>query len=553
MTDILNYCRLKYSNLNLFLTKVAVVASVSTAVLVEPLYAAEQEWWFDVEVILFERNLDINDVPERFDQTQLTIPNGQNVDLLTSYLMPNIDYLLAGLPFCTESKKASVQKQYEEDFAFPQPAETPNEQPITDDSTQIDDVNVTENRDLNSNENQDSNKDESFQYEVATTDIFAKPEAETSTLDQADSLATKNVEAQLTETSDLALVGDEPHQTPNEVSINKPLQMEFNTIEWQVPTELPCAYAAQIEPSFAAINAENDKQSLALVESVPVQVEGIEKQMRSPFLLPSSAHQMADLFDSIKKQSGITPLLHVSWRQEVKFGRDKAQTFRLFAGKNFAQQFDAQGLAIVSDTDTLFETLIEKPTQPYIPKEERARLTTKEIEELSALLAPKVLNENVLTDDLFTKITKALADESSIDVNKNTLIKEELKDKQNMDDVLEQIWQIDGGVKVYLRNVGRVPYLHIDSNLDYRQPVFDPKQQASIKQSAVVGSEPLAIPDYSFNQPNYLQSVNFNQLRRVISKQVHYFDHPLFGMIVRINRYRWPVTEKPADTTGNQE
>ena len=26
----------------------------------------------------------------------------------------------------------------------------------------------------------------------------------------------------------------------------------------------------------------------------------------------------------------------------------------------------------------------------------------------------------------------------------------------------------------------------------------------------------------------------------MISKQVHYFDHPLFGMIVRLNRYRWP-------------
>ena len=46
-------------------------------------------------------------------------------------------------------------------------------------------------------------------------------------------------------------------------------------------------------------------------------------------------------------------------------------------------------------------------------------------------------------------------------------------------------------------------------------------------------------------QPNFLQRANFNQLRRVISQQVHYFDHPLFGMVVRINRYRWP--EVPRD------
>jgi hypothetical protein len=33
----------------------------------------------------------------------------------------------------------------------------------------------------------------------------------------------------------------------------------------------------------------------------------------------------------------------------------------------------------------------------------------------------------------------------------------------------------------------------------------------------------------------------------VISKQVHYFDHPLFGMVVRINRYRWPEVDKKTE------
>jgi hypothetical protein len=33
---------------------------------------------------------------------------------------------------------------------------------------------------------------------------------------------------------------------------------------------------------------------------------------------------------------------------------------------------------------------------------------------------------------------------------------------------------------------------------------------------------------------------------------VHYFDHPLFGMIVRINRYRWPEAEQKTDITDSE-
>jgi hypothetical protein len=29
---------------------------------------------------------------------------------------------------------------------------------------------------------------------------------------------------------------------------------------------------------------------------------------------------------------------------------------------------------------------------------------------------------------------------------------------------------------------------------------------------------------------------------------VHYFDHPLFGMVVRLNRYRWPEEDEQEET-----
>jgi hypothetical protein len=138
--------------------------------------------------------------------------------------------------------------------------------------------------------------------------------------------------------------------------------------------------------------------------------------------------------------------------------------------------------------------------------------------------------------------------------------------------MFKELWQLDGEITVYLRNINRVPYLHIDSNLDYRQPIFDsnkaPKIQGSSTalpdQSAVVlnqlqprspqpnSLQPITLQPNS-QKLNFLQSVNFNQLRRVISKQVHYFDHPLFGMVVRLNRYRWPEEEEELELENNEE
>jgi len=109
--------------------------------------------------------------------------------------------------------------------------------------------------------------------------------------------------------------------------------------------------------------------------------------------------------------------------------------------------------------------------------------------------------------------------------------------------------------------------LHIDSNLDFRQAIFAPTKTTSIKgfpdgfsEQGTVAINPMLQlsteqpnteqPDYL--QPNFLHSVNFNQLRRVISKQVHYFDHPLFGMVVRINRHKWPEVPKDEDEDENE-
>lgn len=538
-------------------TKTALAVLLSISALAQPANAAKQEWWFDVEVILFERNLDEANVSETFTQSQLNPPTGDVLDLLSPYLTPDLSYLKAGLEYCRPSNRLAVQAKHDQDFAFPLPADEKN---ASSSLQSGDPLKQSQQTDQGLTSNSSDKPEENFQYEVATTDIFSQSDDQGSiaqVMDTKDNLSnseqrnSNNIEQQ----TNIELA--------EEAKLVRPLiQVEF--IEWQIPQVLPCAYSEQITPSFASItplqNTGTNNQSpdhIDHITRVPEIINGIEwPKNHGAFLLPASNMHMRDLYKKIKRQRDITPLLHLNWRQQVNFGRDNGQTIRLFAGQNFAQQFDANGLPLVTDTDSLFTSLGQSKDQFYIPEQELAGLSPKQQQ---ALLV-SVNGSETVTEDLFTRIDNALADNTPINIDQ-TNSKTEQQVNNSESETLKELWQLDGGITVYLRNVGRVPYLHIDSNLDFRQPIFDSKKAAQIEdslknlseQDAIatnqlqqsVSLQPISLQAVSV-QANYLQSANFNQLRRVISKQVHYFDHPLFGMVVRINRYRWPeVKEQP--------
>jgi hypothetical protein len=530
MTDKLKKHYFNHIAKRAFMVNKALAALLSASVLALPAHSAETEWWFDVEVILFERNVDVVAMSEKFEQSRLVQADSNYLDLLTPYIHPDLSYLRAGLNYCRTSNQRAVTTQREKDFAFPIPVVEENDSS----SAQPD-----ETTKQTSQNNQgliiatESSEQENFEYEVATTDIFSQSEGQSSLVKatKIESVEQSNIEQQ----GSLEITAEADRIRP-------PIQVEF--IEWQVPTEVPCVYAEQIDPSFASISYLLEAETQNQIQRVPQVINGMEwQQKRSAMLLPKSTTRMFDLYSKIERQRDITPLLHLNWRQQVHFGRENAQTIRLFAGQNFADQFDANGSPIVSDTDILFNRLNQPADEFYIPEEELALLST---EQQQALLSGDLGSQDSFNEDIFDKIELALADNTPINIEDtdNQSHQQTIDSKSTM---LKQLWQLDGGVTVYLRNVGRIPYLHIDSDLDFRQPIFAANKSVELKeisddlieQGAIAVNQPL--------QPNYLQSVNFNQLRRVISKQVHYFDHPLFGMVVKINRYRWPEVEQKSD------
>ncbi|AGH45220.1 CsiV family protein [Paraglaciecola psychrophila] len=551
MTDKMTVHTLKQIIMGAFSSRGAIAILLTASVLTQSANAVENEWWFDVEVILFERNLETVNISEKFKQSRLEKPSSDILDLLTPYLKPDLSYLRAGLPYCRASKQLAVKTQYEQDFAFAMPVLKTNASSFA----QKDEEQKQKSQILA------VDADENFQYQVASTDIFAntdnsKPSAKTA---DAGNVSFYNSEQNLN--------NDEDHQantaqTPETNLARPPIEVKF--VEWQLPSNLLCAYAEQIDPSFDSIIAlQSDStsgQHSDLIKRVPDIIDGTEWQTkRGAFLLPTATMYMNELYEKIKKQRDITPILHVNWRQEVKFGREDAHTFRLFAGENFAEQFDANGIPVVDDTDSLFDSLNQPTDEYYLPDQELVGLTPEQQQALIKHI--NGIGAEAVTEDLFARIAAALADESPINIEQDDTQNTQQTPMENTA-ILKELWRLDGGITVYLRNVGRIPYLHIDSNLDFRQPIFDLKKALRVPglstnysgQDAIAVNpllQPGSLQTIS-QQPNFLRSVNFNQLRRVISKQVHYFDHPLFGMIVRINRYRWPETEQETDINNSE-
>lgn len=223
-------------------------------------------------------------------------------------------------------------------------------------------------------------------------------------------------------------------------------------------------------------------------EQVGVVVEGLEWEIPpKTHLLPSSAFALSDISQRIRSTRGLTRLLHVTWRQPVLFGRDNAIPVRVFGGRNYAPK-DAVLTEPLSDT----------------PTEETAQEVTSAYESLAERLQhPTPVPFSALQD-----IHQRQQNEADVSESEKSLT------TQNSD-----IWQLDGHLRVYLRYINKVPYLHVEPALQYRQ------QDATAT----------------------LQVYTLEETRRVISKQLHYFDHPLFGMVMQIRRFQFP----PSITQGN--
>ncbi|QHJ10676.1 hypothetical protein FX988_00896 [Paraglaciecola mesophila] len=432
--------------------------------------AQAKDWWFDIEVIVFKRDIAAQSIAESFEHKAPEFASATAFDLLSDYVTPDLTYMNAGLPHCDISIEDKLKEQQARELTLTNHVFTQTDYSYLDaqDAPELDETSALFEQ-LNGSQNTQSDGQD----------------------ERADALN---------------------EQTPpdNDAALAQRTLTEPTWVKWQIPPSLPCAFA---QDKVLLLGPYDHPIPETQPTHIPRVIDGVEWPGRqSPYLLPKASLELTKLEEHIRWQKDLTPLLHVVWRQPVVFGKDKAQPFKLIAGENYASAYAQDGKRKVETAPKTIED----------PRFLDAQQHTD---------APKL---ELANDALFAQINAAITSSEPakiIDFNQSEGAGGVASiDAEDFMHVAENpLWQVEGDFKVYLENLGRTPYLHIDSDLDFRAPIT------------------LRLPGETDVAPNnFLQSFHFDQLRRVISTQLHYFDHPLFGMVVQIRRY-----EPPKETDHN--
>ncbi len=245
---------------------------------------------------------------------------------------------------------------------------------------------------------------------------------------------------------------------------------------------------------------------------IPKQIGGREDVYSSqPYMLSKDSLELTHIYQSLRRSREFRPLLHMAWRQPVLDARS-ALPVKLIAGSNLKypktnlllQQGDAQQQSF--DINEL--------------QQQRQALLNQHVNELVNTLEQGNIDSQAL-------IANIKAGNSKQVITQNIDQQIELISNADKDEAMHlQDWFLEGFFKVHLDH-----YLFINS--EFTMP---------IKAKGVDGnsdsSEEILVP--------------FKQNRRVISGEIHYFDHPYMGMIVQIRRHSRPDPAEKDTQSENQ-
>jgi len=258
-------------------------------------------------------------------------------------------------------------------------------------------------------------------------------------------------------------------------------------------------------------------QAAAPINSVPITLvsDELATERDAPHLLPLDKLQMVELRKKMRWQKSLTPILHTGWRQPV-YARHLAQRYHLFGGSNYATRFNADG----SEYIPVSEPMLAPPNL--------------DIDE-PMLIPPQPSLPSVSLEDIVAELSAEVTTPRS------------------------PLWQLDGSLKIYLNR-----FLFIESDFDLRKPGtvsvvpehptldgadFDPLAITPAGSISLVKQvEPVELPaqmdQASLIEVPWLNSSQLTQHRRVRSKEIHYFDHPNFGMVIQIRRFKLESDEE---------
>ncbi|OES34511.1 CsiV family protein [Alteromonas macleodii] len=569
------------------------VASISVVFLttISTAANANDNWWFDVEVIAFKRNVALTELEEQFSLADnLSAPRAQ-ADIISDIISPDISYLKQGLAVCG----ADTSVKWPSNGLLSVPAKDVDFLSLPkDNSSQYGDMSpnsyseeagygYNETSGLTANE-PSLTPDEASQAQSETIngDEYGATYSSTDS-DYSDSLDYSNegiITDDVTPAPDAATIASYwtsffgvKDTSPITVPAIKYCEEAKPWLSAEVTTALNVVAPSDDELNSGVSISESKSRSSALQPvivwkvnqpdnrlpapaSLPIIIEGHDWPLASKaHLLTSNQQALSSISRQIRSNRELERLFHATWRQPVMFGKNKAFNVRLYGGQNYAQQFDMNGdmreqkLANSSDNEqnnsaTEFGYDSTAALSDYDSNYTSGADKNSLSDVSTAFEADKPTahgtDQFIAVSDIFADLNRRLSNPQAIEYGAFKALDTPMIVEQGEDDAIDAslrtpIWEIDGTIKVFLKYINRVPYLHVDSEMFYRQPV--PLSYFSSKDdSSGNAAKPRMAPSTEYK----LVSVPLAEQRRVISTQLHYFDHPLFGFVVQIRRYNRP-------------
>ncbi|WDE01305.1 CsiV family protein [Thalassomonas actiniarum] len=531
--------------------------------------------WFEMEVILFSQLSDKALLKEHFPDSQPLPKYKKVLDLLTPYLNPDIAALKQQLATCGDEQSArdlisQAITDSRQVFFNPKTLEQIQLTEFAAQQTLADDFSdpAFYNPDLNTNEaifSRNNAISEPGTDDPSYPDLTGnEPGLESNMAQQVGETLPEaiNTKEPLVEIPEL-----DPGLSPKQVALVALAEQEFSPIQFHYsPQALPRSLCRLDEALFNQYQQDHSEYSLDgfTVTQMPLRIDGIEdKSASAPYLLSKDSLKLRSIVTQLRRSKNFKPLLHLGWRQPT-VSRRRAVPLRIFAGDNLQAHYQGAHQSYLQDMaksreqeQVLAQTLAGQGNQSGLTTDitpapqadptqlidQRLNLQIRDIlaqietldESLAALENPNNPGQNITTG--------LLSDASLI----NELNKPQMPLEQNIEDFSQKLmlasapeppvqpWFLDGFFKVHVNH-----YLYITADFN----IMD----TTLAQQATQALAPQGNDSHEHTLP---KAINFKQNRRVISGEIHYFDHPYMGMIVQIRRYKRP--EPPTPKTQDNE
>ena len=530
------------------------VASISAVFLttISTTAHANDNWWFDVEVIAFKRNVALTELEEQFSLADnLNAPRAQ-ADIISDVIAPDISYLKQGLAIC--GVDTAIKWPNETLFDIPSKdvdfllLSTPNSEQGTN-SYNVDSGSAYNNT---ASHAANANTKANNAYAANQSNLAYSSAGYTENLGYAnDEVAGKAPDAATIASYWTSFFGVK-QTAPVTIPAFKYCEEAKPWLSAEITTVLNVMASTERDPINEALTNDSADQAPSIQTalkpaivwkvnkpdnrmpapaSLPIVVEGHDWPLASKaHLLTSEQQALSSISRQIRSNRQLERLFHATWRQPVVFGKNNAFDVRLYGGQNYAQQYDKNGNMREQQSNT---ALVKSANS----ESEFGYDATADLNSNESTATAQSVTEIATTSDIFADIDRRLSNPQAIKYEAfkalDTAIIVEQGDDNALDPSLRTpIWEIDGTIKVFLKYINRVPYLHVDGEMFYRQPV--PLSYFSSEESNAASAGQATPTEYK------LASVPLAEQRRVISTQLHYFDHPLFGFVVQIRRYNRP-------------